>query len=225
MSAAGSAGFGSPSTTAEQRAHEPSMEEILASIRRIIADDQMLPLTRSLAAPVQGVDAPAAEFPAPPPEWEPAIPAPPAARAPEKPKARFEPAPAVSAFQGGERPAPYVPDFERKPLPYPSAARAAPAQPQAPMEIEPPAKAAPQPPHQAPPGAETLMSPRTGESVSSAFGALATSMFLQNTGMVEEALREMLRPLLKQWLDDNLPVMVERLVRTEIERVARGGRG
>jgi cell pole-organizing protein PopZ len=30
--------------------------------------------------------------------------------------------------------------------------------------------------------------------------------------------------MLKQWLDDNLPVLVERLVRAEIERVARGGR-
>ena len=42
--------------------------------------------------------------------------------------------------------------------------------------------------------------------------------------MIEEMAREMLRPMLKQWLDDNLPVMVERLVRSEIERVARGGR-
>src|SRR5437660_1472397 len=36
-------------TTPEQRAHEPSMEEILASIRRIIADDQVLPLSRPAA--------------------------------------------------------------------------------------------------------------------------------------------------------------------------------
>jgi cell pole-organizing protein PopZ len=32
----------------------------------------------------------------------------------------------------------------------------------------------------------------------------------------------MLRPMLKSWLDDNLPHMVERLVRSEIERVTRG---
>ena len=42
--------------------------------------------------------------------------------------------------------------------------------------------------------------------------------------MIEDSIREMLRPLLKQWLDDNLPVIVERLVRQEIERVARGRR-
>jgi cell pole-organizing protein PopZ len=34
----------------------------------------------------------------------------------------------------------------------------------------------------------------------------------------------MLKSLLKQWLDDNLPALVERLVREEIERVARRGR-
>jgi cell pole-organizing protein PopZ len=32
----------------------------------------------------------------------------------------------------------------------------------------------------------------------------------------------MLRPMLKVWLDDNLPGLVERLVRAEIERVSRG---
>jgi cell pole-organizing protein PopZ len=33
---------------------------------------------------------------------------------------------------------------------------------------------------------------------------------------------QMLRPMLQEWLDNNLPVLVERLVREEIERVARG---
>jgi cell pole-organizing protein PopZ len=81
----------------------------------------------------------------------------------------------------------------------------------------------PEEPQEPEPG-DSLLSATTGASVSSAFSALTTTMFLQNTGMVEEAVRELLRPMLKQWLDDNLPVMVERLVRAEIERVARGGR-
>jgi cell pole-organizing protein PopZ len=71
---------------------------------------------------------------------------------------------------------------------------------------------------------ESLLSAVAGQSVQSSFQALARTMFMQNTGMVEEAVRDMLRPMLKQWLDDNLPVVVERLVRAEIERVARGGR-
>jgi cell pole-organizing protein PopZ len=39
---------------------------------------------------------------------------------------------------------------------------------------------------------------------------------------IEELVREMLRPMLKSWLDDNLPSLVEKLVRAEIERVSRG---
>jgi uncharacterized protein len=38
---------------------------------------------------------------------------------------------------------------------------------------------------------------------------------------VEELVSELLRPMLKTWLDDNLPAIVERLVRAEIERVSR----
>ena len=55
-------------------------------------------------------------------------------------------------------------------------------------------------------------------------GALSASVALQNSEMVESLAREMLRPMLKTWLDDNLPSLVERLVRAEIQRVARGGR-
>lgn len=49
-------------------------------------------------------------------------------------------------------------------------------------------------------------------------------MMLQNSGLMEDSIREMLRPMLKAWLDDNLPGIVERLVRQEIERMARGRR-
>ncbi len=47
-------------------------------------------------------------------------------------------------------------------------------------------------------------------------------MLVQNARTLEDLVREMLRPMLKSWLDDNLPGMVERLVRAEIERVSRG---
>jgi len=39
---------------------------------------------------------------------------------------------------------------------------------------------------------------------------------------LEQIVREELRPLLKAWLDANLPGLVERLVKAELERVARG---
>ena len=68
-----------------------------------------------------------------------------------------------------------------------------------------------------------LMSSNASTSVSASFQALAQTMMLQNSDMIENAIRGMLKPMLKQWLDDNLPPLVERLVRAEIERVARGG--
>lgn len=72
--------------------------------------------------------------------------------------------------------------------------------------------------------AGALVSGAVSSSVSSAFQALTTSVALTNGEVVDRHVREMLRPMLKRWLDDNLPTIVERLVRAEIERVARGGR-
>ena len=72
---------------------------------------------------------------------------------------------------------------------------------------------------------EALVSEKVGSSVESSFLTLASSVFTQHEGAVERMLYDALRPLLKTWLDDNLPTIVERLVRSEIERVARGVRG
>jgi cell pole-organizing protein PopZ len=71
---------------------------------------------------------------------------------------------------------------------------------------------------------EPFVSPSTDAAVSASFGALSASVALQNSEMIDGLAREMLRPMLKTWLDDNLPSLVERLVRAEIQRVARGGR-
>ena len=58
-------------------------------------------------------------------------------------------------------------------------------------------------------------------SVSSSFNALANAVRLQNECMVEDSVREDVRPMVKAWLDDHLPEIVERLVRQEIDRIAR----
>ncbi len=70
-----------------------------------------------------------------------------------------------------------------------------------------------------------LISSDTSAAVDSAFNALAQTVLVQNARTLEDLVREMLRPMLKTWLDDNLPGMVERLVRAEIERVSRGRTG
>lgn len=71
---------------------------------------------------------------------------------------------------------------------------------------------------------EPLISSSAGASISSSFHLLADTMLMRDPEMLERIARETLRPMLKSWLDENLPSMVERLVRSEIERVARGGR-
>jgi cell pole-organizing protein PopZ len=70
-----------------------------------------------------------------------------------------------------------------------------------------------------------LLSSVTSAAVDSAFNTLAQTVLVQNARTLEDLVREMLRPMLKAWLDDNLPGMVERLVRAEIERVSRGRMG
>ena len=208
------------------------MEEILASIRKIIADDQILPLTRPAA-----------------PRAEPAVPvvetlseeAQPIAAAvvSDVPKAASS-IHSMSDFEAAF--AELRPSFSRPvvqstaPAVEPEPVVVAPVASPVASALEPAPVAMPQPAAfpktdplaQAEVAAAkeevSLVSPATGASVSSAFNALATTMFLQNTSMVEEAIRDLLRPMLKHWLDDNLPTLVERLVRAEIERVARGGR-
>ena len=69
--------------------------------------------------------------------------------------------------------------------------------------------------------AEALLSSEAVASVSGAFSRLSESIRPAQPTTVEDLMKEMLRPMLKAWLDDNLPPLVERLVREEIERVAR----
>jgi len=70
-----------------------------------------------------------------------------------------------------------------------------------------------------------LLAPSTTAAVDSAFTALAQSVLAKNARTLDDLVSEMLRPMLKAWLDDNLPELVERIVRDEIERVSRGRGG
>ncbi len=70
--------------------------------------------------------------------------------------------------------------------------------------------------------AASILSNEADRAVTRAFGDLNRGVLSQNVRSLEDVVQEMLRPMLKAWLDDNLPRIVERLVRMEIERVARG---
>ncbi|MGK9054429.1 PopZ family protein [Neorhizobium petrolearium] len=105
--------------------------------------------------------------------------------------------------------------------PQPAAARA-----EAPALHEPKLAAAPEP--QSLPAkieeAASLLSAEAGAQVAKSFSDLAAVFNGIERRSLEEMAQDMLRPMLQEWLDDNLPTLVERLVREEIERVARGPR-
>ena len=253
---------------------EPSMEEILASIRRIIADDEAKPPPAEAAKPAPAPAAPApkpqamadippskvapakpaAEKPAPPPAAKPVPPPPPApaadagpnnqddidallagldtattapeVRAPE-PEPEPEPEPDVleltdeMAMDPDPTPAPPPPSFRRveprDDLEFaeaPPPPRQTPPPSYAPVDFDAP----PLPPQQ------PILAQSTVSAVESAFNSLAHTVLSSNARTLEDLVKEMLRPMLKSWLDDNLPGLVERIVKAEIERVSRGGR-
>ncbi len=73
---------------------------------------------------------------------------------------------------------------------------------------------------------ESLISDKVGEQVNQNFHLLTNTLLSQNGAgqTVEAMVMALMRPMLKGWLDDNLPIMVEKIIREEIERVARGGK-
>lgn len=279
----------------ERRAHEPSMEEILASIRKIIADDDALPLSRPSAPPrlfetnvtqfappptpsIEAAPAPAVESGATNQGAEASLDAPEKARldasemesfaevgrelarletsgdadiafgqgdalrpaldaaeAAEPPAQREEPQAVAASFVATQSVAasfgatqfvsaheddvagePVGERIEGDRVPEP---QFGPDHAESRQGERAPVREAEQRPD---PGA--ILSAEANASVASAFQALSASVQMASAEAIDRHVRDMLRPMLKQWLDDNLPVMVERLVRAEIERVARGGR-
>ncbi len=123
----------------------------------------------------------------------------------------------------------------QKPRPRPEMAVARPRQipvPERPVMLDPPPRvetaAAEAPEPEQPPQGEQpsrgLLSPRANAAVSASFSDLAREIAARGMRDVDQTVEELLRPMLRTWLDDNLPGMVERLVREEIERVSRGRR-
>jgi uncharacterized protein len=76
------------------------------------------------------------------------------------------------------------------------------------------------------PAQNALLSQRSAQSAQASFERLADTIMTRLGGdrTIEDITRELLRGMLRQWLDDHLPTLVEGLVREEIERVARRGR-
>lgn len=202
--------------SAQPKPSEPSMEEILASIRRIIADDEVKPAAapEPEPAPIALVAEPAAE-PETPPEIEDDV------LDLGAEASRLEPV-AAQANDDIDFAEPVVVPPPVSEMPPPPEAVAPVVAPFVAVQVPPqvPPQASPQPSFDM----ASLLSDQAGAAVNNAFGALAHTVLNNNARTLEDLVKDMLKPMLKTWLDDNLPGMVERLVRAEIERVARGGR-
>ena len=165
------------------------MEEILASIRRIISEDE---------PPAEGAAAETAHEPKsePAPESVAAAPAPPSAPEPE----------ADEVLELTEV--------------APEPARAGSVESLGDLDLYPPADARPKAEPARP--AEALVSAPVAASTGAAFGQLAQRLAMPKEGRtLEDVVREMLNPMLKVWLDENLPAIVQAKVEEEVERIAR----
>ncbi|MCY1644406.1 PopZ family protein [Methylorubrum sp. SL192] len=189
----------------QDKTQEPSMEEILASIRRIIADDQ--------APKTVEAEAPPAPAPVLPPDDD-VLDLAEVAEPVRKPEPVAFDIPEIDFRMPDFDPEP-EPDFE-PPAAKPDPFDFAPEPPRAPRVTDRVRAAVEEE------VTERLVSSSTGESVGQNFQLLAHTVLSQNARTLEDLVKDMLRPMLKSWLDENLPHMVERLVRIEIERVARG---
>lgn len=223
---------------------EPSMDEILSSIRQIIAEDDASAMPPRAAAPAPMPPPAAPRIPVEPLALTPAQMVPPDTPAPMPAdldshmslledsaveEADFEMPtgepvlvdPDDVGFEGEmaqrvveQTPPPprraEVPVFTPPPPPRPAAA--------------PVSRAAPMPdPNLSRDIAEQLLAPATNAAAQGAFAKLGAMSMAGSGQTVESMIRELLRPMLKEWLDENLPSVVERLVEKEIARVSRGG--
>jgi cell pole-organizing protein PopZ len=186
---------------AKGQQNEPSMEEILASIRRIIAEDG---------------DAPAADAAAPAPTPAPSAPAMQAAPAPASPQHAPDDILELTDVVGAD--GTVVNLNAAKAAPEPPRQAPPPPEPRQYVEFEP--AAAPQD--------ERIVSPHTAAAAVGAFSqiaALRDDARARDIGLgaghltLETIVREELRQILRAWLDANLPNMVERLVQQEISRL------
>src|SRR3990167_1858709 len=187
--------------------NDPSMDDILASIRRIISDDE----ARAQVGNQQALSQSARPAVVPPAESR----------------------PTAAVRDPGSDDVLLLTDLIEEPKSSTAASRPVPI----PLPRIDPARAAemPQPSFEQPPDGALVGSGAVGVA-SSAFARLSQAVqesvpppaapetgpaIDANGKTIEDLVKEMLRPMLKEWLDRNLPPMVERFVEREIVRLTR----
>jgi len=170
---------------------DPSMDDILASIRRILDDDSQPETETPHTAPGGEDDVFELDH----------------SMMIDEPTLHTEAHPSEPAA---------VPPPAETPLAAVPVLHAPPALPPEPPVLAPPSEA---------PEPEKLVAPETQAAASASIGALVRVLGQRNTAVyrggptLEDIVRDEIRPLVKNWLDEHLPPIVERMVRAEIERV------
>jgi len=192
----------------DTNAQEPTMEEILASIRRIISEDDAPAAPKPMAPAPAHTVLEAALPPGPPP-------------APEHPVEDFSPPPPEDDVLELTEPLSPEPEPEPSYAPPPQAYQPPPAPPAPAYEplddldfstLSPPAYA-----HD-----EHLVGAPAAGAAASHFGQLARTIAAPVDGRtLEDIVVAILRPMLKDWLDRYLPQIVESKVQAEVERISR----
>ncbi|MGN6207581.1 DUF2497 domain-containing protein [Asticcacaulis sp.] len=181
---------------AEQSAHEPTMEEILASIRRIISEDDA-----PEDAAAQAVAEPEVE------EEDDSF------AAAAEPEAESEEAAEDDVLELTET-------YEA-----PESVSIGDIDAYTPAAVPEPAPAPKPAPVLAPASVGGLVSERTESIAASSFGALTSNLLVPHSDRtLEDVAKDLLRPMLQAWLDQHLPAIVEEQVRLEVERIARQSR-
>lgn len=183
---------------------EPSMEEILASIRRIISEDSEPGKATAAQAAAGAKDSDVLELTnivhddgtvgrIESPGDMPRRRAAPTMRSPEPEPVRTAPEPRVSR-------------------------RAAPAD-MRPMRNDPDLDMVDKDDR------EGMLSSQASSAITNAFGALSRDRDVSVGGgtTLEDIVSQMMKPMLAAWLDEHLPEIVERVVQQEVERAARTG--
>ena len=202
------------------------MDEILASIRKILNEDD----AKAIIHEAQSAPASPAPQPASPPDHRHDMPpaddvlmldetmmVPVEAPLPDVPVPPAIPSPPASPALVEPPPEPATPPALLMPAPGPP-----------PPVVDPPAPAYTPIPSSSPmhDPAPALVSPAAAVAASASVEALIRTLTRERTTAthrggptIEDLVREEVRPLLKDWLDNHLPPLVERLVRNEIERL------
>jgi hypothetical protein len=184
---------------------EPSIEEILDSIRQIISDDEEPASQREAAVALDSTPKPKSS------DMDDVLTLTEHVEARRDSDLDLSPKPSEKPVEVELR------DFEPEPVIPPYVPDAVPAAPAMPVSSAPAASSS------AAPDIETLLTRKAQDAALAGFTEIAHRAAIDRSGQVsiEDVVRDELRPMLRDWLDKHLPAIIDRLVQKELERISQ----